>query len=129
MRLYLSSAEVCRACPAFGVCTKNRTQGRALGVGPHDMVLRNHRKWMSTSWAKTALKRRSPLVEAVFGILKEQMAARRFALRGLVNVSAEWSILGTAFNLRTLWRIWRAGHQPIPWPTLPPPPSLSSTMR
>ena len=107
VRLYLGSAEVCRACPAFGVCTKNRTQGRALGVGPHDMVLRNHRKWMSTSRAKTALKRRAPLVEGVFGILKEQMAARRFALRGLVNVSAEWSMLATAFNLRTLWRIWR----------------------
>ena len=107
VRLYLGSVEVCRVCPAFGVCTKNRTQGRALGVGPHDEVLRNHRKWMLTRWAKTALKRRAPLVEPVFGILKEQMRARRFALRGLVNVSAEWSMLATAFNLRTLWHIWR----------------------
>ena len=133
VRLYLGSAEVCRACPAFGVCTKNRTKnrtkGRALGVGSYDLVLQNHRKWMSTSRAKTALKRRAPLVEGVFGILKEQMSARRFALRGLVNVSAEWSILGTAFNLRTLWRIWRAGHKPIPWPTLRPLPNLSTTMR
>ena len=95
MRLYLGSAELCRACPAFGVCTKNRTQGRALGVGPHDVALRNHRKWMSTHRAKTALKRRAPLVEPVFGILKEQMDAKRFALRGLANVSAEWNLLAT----------------------------------
>lgn len=60
VRLYLGSAELCRACSAFGACTKNRTQGRALGVGPHDVALRNQRKWMSTHQAKTALKRRAP---------------------------------------------------------------------
>ena len=36
-----------------------------------------------------------------------QLAARRFLLRGMVNVSAEWTLLATAFNLRTLWRVWR----------------------
>ena len=113
VRLYLGSAEVCRACPAFGVCTKNRTQGRALGVGPHDTSLRNHRKWMSTRQARTSLKRRAPLVESVFGILKEQMGAKRFALRGQANVSAEWNLLATAFNLRTLWSIWRTSQGSI----------------
>ena len=29
-------------------------------------------------------------------------------MRGLTNVTAEWTLLATAFNLRTLWRIWRA---------------------
>ena len=48
------------------------------------------------------------LVEPVFGIIKEQQQAHRFLLRGLPNVSAEWSLLATAFNLRTLWRVWRA---------------------
>ena len=64
---------------------------------------------MSTDEAKDAYKRRKPLVEPVFGIIKEQLAARRFLLRGMVNVSAEWTLLGTAFNLRTLWRVWRLG--------------------
>jgi hypothetical protein len=44
--------------------------------------------------------------EAVFGILKDQLGARRFLLRGLANVQAEFTILATAFNLRTLCRIW-----------------------
>ena len=52
---------------------------------------------------------RKQLVEPVFGIIKEQLAARRFLLRGFANVSAEWTLLGTAFNLRTLWRVWRLG--------------------
>ena len=62
---------------------------------------------MSTDEAKAVYKRRKQLVEPVFGILKEQQGARRFLLRGLANVKAEWVMLTTAFNLRTLWRIWR----------------------
>ena len=78
-----------------------------MAIGPYDAGLRRHRVWMSTDEAKDAYKRRKPLVEPVFGIIKEQLAARRFLLRGMVNVSAEWTLLGTAFNLRTLWRVWR----------------------
>ena len=48
------------------------------------------------------------MVEPVFGIIKEQQAGRRFLLRGLINVAAEWTVLATAFNLRTLWRVWRS---------------------
>ena len=35
--------------------------------------------------------------------------AERFTLRGMANVTAEWDMLVTAFNLRTLWRVWRTG--------------------
>ena len=64
---------------------------------------------MSTSAAREAYKLRKQLVEPVFGIIKEQQGARRFLLRGLVNVAAEWTMLATAFNLRPLWRVWRLG--------------------
>ncbi len=47
------------------------------------------------------------LVEPVFGIIKEQMGARRLLLRGLANVMAELALLATAFNLRTLCRHWK----------------------
>ena len=55
-----------------------------------------------------AYRLRKQLVEPVFGIIKEQQGARRFLLRGLVNVAAEWTMLATAFNLRTLCRVWRS---------------------
>ena len=80
-----------------------------MAIGPYDAALRRHRVWMSTDEAKDAYKQRKPLVEPVFGIIEEQLAARRFLLRGMVNVSAEWTLLATAFNLRTLWRVWRLG--------------------
>ena len=63
---------------------------------------------METEEAKRVYKLRKHLVEPVFGIIKEQLGARRFLLRGLANVSAEWTVLATAFNLRSLWKAWRS---------------------
>ena len=64
-------------------------------------TLRRTRRWYA---------RRKGLIEPVFGILKEQLRARRFLLRGFANVKAEFMMLATAFNLRILWRAW-ASHQ------------------
>ena len=63
---------------------------------------------MGTNEAQSALKRRKQLVEPVFGIIKEQQGLRRFLLRGIDNVAAEWTLLATTFNLRTLWRVWQS---------------------
>ena len=106
-RFYRAPGAICRACPAFGACTKSK-DGRNVSVGPYDAALRRHRAWMATSAAKEAYKLRKQLVEPVFGIIKEQQAGPRFLLRGLANVAAEWTVLATAFNLRTLWRVWRS---------------------
>ncbi len=105
---------MCRACPAYGVCTKDKHSGRALWIGPTDALLRKHRQWMTTEVAKQWSARRKGLIEPVFGLLKEHLGARRFLLRGLANVRAEFMMLTTAFNLRVLWRAW-ATYQ-SPWP-------------
>jgi hypothetical protein len=107
VREYRASPSACRACLAFGKCTKNGVYGRRVEIGPYDWLLRRHREWMATEEAKTAYSKRKELPEPTFGILKEQMGMRRFLLRGIANVKAEWLIAVTAFNLRTLWRRWR----------------------
>ncbi len=81
--------------------------GRTLQINPNDRALRQHRAWMATSEAQRAYRRRRPLVEPLFAILKTRMGAQRFELRGMDNVKAEWTLYATAFNLRTLWRVWR----------------------
>ena len=63
---------------------------------------------MTTEPAKYLYSRRKGLIEPVFGILKEQLGGRRFLLRGLAKVQAEFSLLATAFNLRMLWRAAKA---------------------
>ena len=68
---------------------------------------------MATDEARVLYARRKELSEPTFGILKEQMRARRFLLRGLANVTGEFMMLATAFNLRTLWRVWAVWQGPL----------------
>ena len=68
---------------------------------------------LTTERARGLYARRKELIEPIFGILKEQFGARRFLLRGLVNVRAEFRLLATAFILRTLWGVWRTHWRPL----------------
>ena len=69
---------------------------------------------MDTEEARRLYAQRKGLIEPVFGIIKEQMSGRRFLLRGLGNVRAEFTLLATAFNLRMLWKRWATGLCPTP---------------
>jgi len=84
-RVYRARGAVCPGCPAFGLCSTDRHQGRALEIGPHEAVLRTHRAWMATKEAKAAYRQRKELVEPAFGIVKDQQGARRFLLRNLTK--------------------------------------------
>ena len=107
-RVYGGLGSTCGKCKAFGVCTKNKWNGRELEIGQYEAEIRRHRKWMATDEAQEAYKQRKELIEPSFGIIKEIMGIRRFLLRGLNNVRAEASVLATAFNLRTLYGVWKA---------------------
>lgn len=54
---------------------------------------------------KRLYARRKHTVEPVFGIIKEVMGLRQFLLRGLHNVTLEWELLCTAYNLKRLWAL------------------------
>jgi transposase len=114
IRVYCALRAVCRSCTAYGVCTTDNG-GRALWIGPSDMLLRRHRQWMKTDEARRLYARRKELSEPTFGILKDQMGARRFLLRGMANVKAEFTLLATAFNLRTLSRFQRIVRKAALW--------------
>ncbi len=45
---------------------------------------------------------RKQTVEPVFGIIKAVMRFRQFLLRGLEAVSAEWSLVTMAWNIRRM---------------------------
>ncbi|MFQ6031203.1 MAG: transposase, partial [Dehalococcoidia bacterium] len=107
VQAYRAPARVCRGCPAFGQCTKDYS-GRQLRVGEYEAVHQRHRELMQTPEAKALYRRRKELVEPVFGIIKEQQHGRRFLLRGLGDVRAEWSLLAVGLNLRSLHKAWKA---------------------
>lgn len=45
---------------------------------------------------------RKSTVEPVFGIIKHVLGFRQFSLRGLANVTAEWSLLALAWNIKRM---------------------------
>ena len=62
-----------------------------------------HQK-VSSDEGRKIYSRRKVIVEPIFGIVKQTMRFRRFSLRGLAKVPAEWGIVCTCYNLlRMYW--------------------------
>ncbi len=59
---------------------------------------------LRTKKGKREYSKRKGTVEPVFGQIKEARGLRRFLLRGLDNVQAEWSLICTTHNLLKLFR-------------------------
>ena len=59
-----------------------------------------HRLKTKTGRALYALRKQT--VEPVFGIIKSVMGFRQFSLRGLTNVTGEWTLVCLAWNLKRL---------------------------
>ena len=59
---------------------------------------------LRTDAGRAIYKRRKVIVEPVFGQIKEQRGFRRFSLRGLEKVRAEWKLVCATANLLKLFR-------------------------
>lgn len=57
---------------------------------------------LQTKEGRDLYAKRKSTVEPVFGIIKSAMRFRTFSLRGLKNVSGEWTLVCTAFNFKRL---------------------------
>ena len=58
---------------------------------------------LASDTGKRIYARRKAVVEPVNGQIKEARGFRRFHLRGLANVAAEWSLVSACHNLRKLF--------------------------
>ena len=59
---------------------------------------------LRTEAGRAVYKMRKAIVEPVFGQIKERRGFRRFSLRGLENVRAEWKLVCLTGNLLKLFR-------------------------
>jgi hypothetical protein len=112
-RLYQGSPAVCRACPAFGMCRRDARHGRVVRRPVDHPAVVAQRAVRASPAGQAALRRRRGLIEGMFGTVKTCLDGRRVHLRGAVAVAAEWTLLATAVNLRTLHRIWCALDAPL----------------
>jgi transposase len=106
-RVYRGNVLNCLSCPAFGICTRDRHNGRELKIGEYEKQLRRHREWMKSEEARSLYRLRKMQIEMVFGTIKEALGMRHFWLRGLQKVRSEAAMAATAFNLKTLFSLWR----------------------
>jgi transposase len=102
-RVYRGQA--CATCPVRAACTSN-PRGRTIERMPWADAVERHRAQMATAVATERMRQRRTLIEPAFGSLKEHLGLRRFLLRGLQAVQAEWLLAGSAYNLRKLYRYW-----------------------
>jgi hypothetical protein len=79
------------------------------GYGPHGVPRIEHlRQKLRTPEGKAIYAQRRETVEPVRGQIQERRGFRRFLLRGLEKVRAEWRIICLTHNLLKLYRSGRA---------------------
>ena len=71
---------------------------------PEASVAEQMRHKLRTAEGQAVYKLRKAVVEPVFGQIKEGRGFRRFLLRGLVKVQAEWKMICATHNLLKLFR-------------------------
>ena len=103
-REYAGRAGDCRTCPHREDCFQGqgKQRGRKVRMLKDQAWAKAHQRVMTSS--KGLMKQRRCIIEPVIGILKSQFGFRRFLLRGLNKVKAEWRLLAAAYNLMKYWR-------------------------
>ena len=105
VKVYRNS-QACAGCPVRSLCTTDR-QGRGIDVGPYNEAIAKHRAKMRDPALRELLKQRSQIVEPVFAQIKENGGFRRWTVRGLKNVQAQWSMLCISWNLQKIFQFWQ----------------------
>lgn len=95
-------------CPAASECSKDKKGREIETVNEEQIINRIKERAKKENW-KTQLKERSAIVEPVFGYIKTVFGIRRFSLRGLEKVKAEWSLICSGFNLEKIYKHWLNG--------------------
>ena len=84
----------------------------ACGTGPPQAeggVAERMRQKLRTVEGRAVYKMRKAVVEPVFGQIKEARGFRKFLLRGLEKVQAEWKLICATHNL---WKLFQSGWSP-----------------
>lgn len=95
-------------CPVRWQCSDSKT-GRTIEIGPHHQSVVRQRIKQQDPVKAALLKKRNQIVERIFGWIKQEFGFRRWTVRGLDNVRAQWSLISTAVNLRVLYQCWLNG--------------------
>ncbi|MFI5324354.1 MAG: IS1182 family transposase [Thermodesulfobacteriota bacterium] len=108
-RLY--QCRVAATCPHRSECSDNKI-GRVVSLNAHHEAIEKQREKYRSEAGRRALRKRSGLIEPVFARIKQHRAFRRWKLRGLKKVKAQWALVTTAENLRIMYKL-KTGKRPM----------------
>jgi transposase len=108
-RLRVYRCRCAPSCPKRATCSTER-RGRSIERGPYDGAVRRQLDKQQEATKAALLAKRGEIVEIVFARLKAAMGFRRWTVRGLENVRAQWALLCTALNLQKLYGYWLKGE-------------------
>lgn len=96
------------SCPVRDQCTAGQ-EGRSIRRTPFEEAITRQQHKNEQPASQILLSLRKEIIEHVFGCIKGNDGFRRFSVRGLAKVRAQWALLCTVFNLRKLYQAWVAG--------------------
>jgi transposase len=101
-RRYQAAAEACATCPLRDRCLTGRTKARQINREQYEASRERHAQRMAQPEAQEIYAERRHVGERPFAVIKHHYGLRRFLLRGLERVQAEWHWAACAFNLQRL---------------------------
>ncbi len=91
-------------CPMKDKCNSSG-RARVIEVSIyHEAIERQKRKQKLAKYI-SALNSRKGIIEHVFAIIKHRMGFRRWTVRGLNNVKAQWNLICTVYNLKKIYKV------------------------
>ena len=98
----------CTQCPLAAQCVTEKATVRTVQRDEYQAYRERTGRRMATPEGSANYRRRAPVVEGVFGVIKHIMKIRRFLLRGLDKVRIEWHWICGAYNLKRLLNLMSA---------------------
>ncbi len=103
-KVYRCSSLKCRLCKLKSSCTTSKCRELNISeVWIHEQAMK---KKLSSVEGCAIYDRRKVMVEPVFGNMKFNLGFRRFVLRGLKKIKAEFLLMCIAHNLKKMSRCW-----------------------
>jgi transposase len=90
-------------CPVRAQCSKD-PKGRKVEIWQSRGVIEAMRQKKGTPAGKAALKRRREVVEPTFARIKQHLGFRRWTMRGLEKVKAQWAMICLTINLQIMMK-------------------------
>jgi transposase len=98
-----------KTCPLSKDCSKDK-RGRTIEISPYKESVDRQIEKLKIPENKELLKKRKEIVEPLFGYIKHIMGFRRWTLRGIDNIKAQWALICTTVNLKKMFNYWKTGE-------------------